>query len=176
MKKKKTFEIFTLFLIGALFFLPFIAADLSVDSSEWYSPALEFIGLGFDSWEMVVVGMMVILIIAAGLYDILALVGLFEDKYVKLIIAAGLGIIAGLLGLVKTIVVYVAGAAATLGAFAIFLEVGIALVIFIGLSIGGKWASKFSAKREAAKAEAQGEKLAGRIKALKKASGAVGED
>lgn len=146
-------------------------SDLTIDGTPinqdtWYGKGFEFLKLG-ETWQQVVIALVILAIIAAGLFDILELVGLFENLAVKLIIAIGLGIVAAITGLIRWLVVWAAGLTATLGAIGIFLEVIIAIVLFIGLSFGGAWAAKFAAKRRAAKAVARGQLFAGNLKGLK---------
>jgi len=131
-------------------------ASVTVDQGTWYFEALKFIGLGFDNWQEIVVGIITFMIIAAGIYDMLQLVSIFDNTYVKLIMAIGIGMIAGIFGLIRMFVMYMGALVATLGAFGIFLEIGITIVIFIGLSFGSMFMAKFAAKRKAAKKLAQG--------------------
>jgi len=124
-------------------------ASVTVDQGTWYFEALKFIGLGFDNWQEIVVGIITFMIIAAGIYDMLQLVSIFDNTYVKLIMAIGIGMIAGIFGLIRMFVMY-------MGALVATLEIGITIVIFIGLSFGSMFMAKFAAKRKAAKKLAQG--------------------
>ena len=165
-EKKGIFKRILSYSFLALMALPFISA---VGEGTWYGDMLSFIGIPMDSWQSAVIGLIVMLIIAAGLYDILELVGIFENIAVKLIISIGLGAIAGISGAIAAIIVYMANLVSTMGAIGIFLEVGVAIIIFIGLSFGSSAAANFAAKRKAAKASAKGIELAGTLQGLKNA-------
>jgi hypothetical protein len=165
-EKKGIFKRILSYSFLALMALPLVSA---VAEGTWYGDMLSFIGIPMDSWQSAVIGLIVMLIIAAGIYDILELIGIFENTIVKLIISIGIGAITGISGGITAIIVYMAGIVANMGAIGIFLEVGVAIIIFIGLSFGSSAAANFSAKRKAAKAQAKGIELAGTLKGLKEA-------
>ncbi len=110
-----------------------------------------------------VIGIIITLIIFAGLYDILELVGIFQTNWVKSVIAIGLGIIAVLIELPLQIATFGAGLASTFGAIGIALEIIIATLIFIGLVIGNTWAAKFAAKRHGQMAKIKAVRASGDV-------------
>ncbi len=102
-----------------------------------------------DSVTDIIVSIIMTLIIFAGLYDIIELVGIFQLQWVKYILAGGISLIGVLFGIPIKLTSWAAGALATFGAAAIFIEIGVVIALFIALSFGGSWAAKFAAKRKA---------------------------
>lgn len=190
MKKEKFSRKLFAFIILGLFLFSFVMAESTfegkldpktgtfflkeVDKNAWYWPAFDFIGLG-ETWQQVIIGLIIIAIIFAGLYDILELTSIFENRWVKFVIAAGLGIIAAITGLVRLFASWAFSIVAGLGTVGIVLEILIAIIIFIGLSFGSAWAAQFAARRRAAKAVAKGTLFAGNLRALKKVAEEAGK-
>jgi len=108
-----------------------------------------FLNIG-PTWKQIIIGLVIILIISAGFYDILGFTLMSNDK-VKVIISIALGLIAALVGLVNSIVTAALSLIVTLGIAGIFLDIGMAVVIFIGLIFASTPIARFAAKREAQK-------------------------
>jgi hypothetical protein len=104
-------------------------------------------------WKEIIISLIVLLIIGAGIYNILELTSLFDIVWVKIIIAAGLGIISALTGWVSSFSVWALELAAAMGTIGIVLEIIIAIAIFIGLIFGSNWVARFAAKRKGQVAE-----------------------
>jgi len=145
-----------------------------VDQGTWYSGIFNFLELG-ETWQQVILGIIIILIIFAGIYDILELVSIFELSWVKYLIAGGLGIAAGIIGLTRIISILLLSLVAGIGAIGIFIEIGVSIVIFILLSFGSGTAARFAARRRAAKAIAKGTLFAGKLRGLKRVADAATE-
>ncbi|MFH1503549.1 MAG: hypothetical protein ABIE36_02740 [Candidatus Diapherotrites archaeon] len=113
--------------------------------------------LGFlnitGTWREVVLGLIVLLIIFAALYDILMLINIFQIKWVKIIIAAGLAIVAALTNVVSKFTLFLLKVAAGFGAIGIFIEIIITIILFVGLAMGSNWIAKWAAKRKGQAAE-----------------------
>jgi hypothetical protein len=121
--------------------------------AQFFARIMAFLGIG-ETWKQIIVGIIVFLIIFAGLRDILTLTSLFEKA--NFIIAFGLAVIAMLSGLVNGIATAMLSLAATLGTLGIVLEIIIAIVIFIGLTVANERISMFAAKKYAVNAKVKG--------------------
>lgn len=122
-------------------------------------------------WKEIIIGLIMLAIIIAALYDILELTSIFESKPVKIIISVGLGLVFALTGLVNNFTIGMISFAAGFGAFAIWVEIMISILIFIGLSIGStfisKWAAKKYANKQLVTAVKSGGEAAGAIRGLR---------
>jgi hypothetical protein len=128
----------------------------------WVASVTSFLGVG-ETWKQVIIGIIIMLIIFAALYDMIELTSIITNNWVIAIIAAGLAIIFALVDIVRTIATWLFTFAATLGAIGIFLEIVISIFIFIGLSFGGNWIARWSAKRQANRTLARGIRNAGKL-------------
>ncbi len=100
------------------------------------------------SWKDIIIGFIVLAIIFAMLFDILTLTSIFSG-WVAGIIAGGLAVIAALTDIIRNITIWFATVFAGLGVAAGFIEIGIALVIFVGLAFGSSRIAIWAAKRRA---------------------------
>jgi hypothetical protein len=133
----------------------------------------DFLGLG-ETWKEIIIGIVIIMILYAGISGILDLTSLFSSSkpWVSATISMGLGIIAALTGLVNRFAIFMLSFAATLGTAGVVIEIVIAIIIFIGMSFGSMWAAKWAAKRYAAQATVKaikgGSEVSNAITELKK--------
>jgi len=109
-----------------------------------------FLNLG-STWRELIISLVVLVIIFAGLYDIIELTSIFSNQWVMYILAGGFAIIFCLTSVVYGIVTRVISIAATVGAAGIVIELIVAVVLFIGLSFGNTFIAKFIAKRKGQK-------------------------
>jgi hypothetical protein len=119
---------------------------------DWLQPIATALSLG-SVWNTFIIGLIIIFILIAGIYDILELTSIFQTPLVKWAISIGLGLIFVLVGLINKITIFMVGLVSGFGAFAIWIEIIIAIVIFIGMIFGGMWAAKWAAKRYAMRAK-----------------------
>jgi len=99
-------------------------------------------------WKDLIISVLVLLIIFAGLYDILTLLSIFPSPWVHIVLAAAISVIAALADGVSGITVWmlkIMGPATTL---AIIIEIAVCIGLFILLSIGNNWAARFALKRK----------------------------
>ena len=120
----------------------------------------DFLNLG-TTWKELIISIIVLVIIFAGLFDMLQLTSIFTNNWVLYVIAGGLSIIACLTTVVRAISTFAIQVASGMGAIGIAIEVIIAVVIFIGLSFGSTRIALWAAKRHAQKAMVQTTKAAG---------------
>jgi hypothetical protein len=125
--------------------------------------------LGFfnltGTWREIILGFLILLIIFAAMYDILQLISIFQSRWVILLIAFAIALAAALTNFVHKMAILLAQILAGLGAAAIFIEILICIVIFVGLSIGSTWIGKWAAKRKGNVEEIKSIKSAGQAKA-----------
>jgi len=159
-------------LILPLFILILLAVNL-ISATTFEQFITDNLGFFGDDLHSILISLIVSLIIFAGIYDILELISILENKWVKIVIASGLGLIAVILQWPVKIAAFIMGFGATFGAIGIALEIVMVTMIFIGLVFGGAWAARLAAKRKAAKAIAKGELFAGKLKGLKKVADAA---
>lgn len=178
--EKEGKKFLVLFLLGVLFLNIIGGVFVSADSHEtpinqgtWYADFFNFLNLG-ENWQALILSIAILLIIYAGVYDILQLVSIFESKWVKVIISVALAFSVALTGGVLAIARFFVGLAATLGVIGIVIEVVIALAIFVGLSWGSGKVAIFAAKRRHGKSIAAGTEFAGNLRALKKVAKVAG--
>ena len=175
-KKRKFFSFFTnnkvapvvlMFVFLALvILLPFMTTGNAVNASVtgrasvidepvsggWLN-AVEWLNLPEPlTWKDLIVFVVVLAIIFVMLYDILSLASIFET-WVSIVIAVGMTIIASLIGFIRIISVWFITIGATMGIAAGFIEIGIAIVIFVGLAFGSSKIAIWAAKRKAQKEE-----------------------
>jgi len=141
--------------------------EITAKVSLWIST---FLNLG-TTYKEFIMGLIVMLIVIAGLYDLLTLTSLFQGKFVKVIIAVGLGVIMALSTLLYQFTLFLLRIAATFGAIGVVIEIIVAIVVFVGISVGSVPLATLAAKRYAAqsaiKAIKGGSNVAGGIKILK---------
>jgi hypothetical protein len=192
-KKGKKFFLFngnvtnlvlTFVFLALVFLLPFMTTGNTVNSSmTGYAPlstsnnvldkpvtwgwlnSVEWLGIG-NTWKELIVYVITLLIIFVMLFDILSLVSIFS-QWVSGVIAGGMAIVAALIGFIRIITTWFITIGATMGVAAGFLEIGVAIVIFVGLIFGSSRIALFAAKRKA-----QREIIAG-IKGASEAEGAI---
>jgi hypothetical protein len=179
MNKQTKKRVFLFLILGAflIYIIPFVSAQetFEIIFDNFKITITEFTeeNIG-DTPKDIIVGLIITLIIFAGLYDMVVIIGLFQHEWVRYTIAGGITLIGIMFGFVRTIVEYGAGFAAALGAIGIILEIVIISVIFIFLVFGAQWASKFAAKRKAglkkAMAIEDSAEIAAGIKKIKAAS------
>ena len=137
-------------------------------SASLDNPAPDFL-ISLTSWlnvgnslREVVIGIIVLLISFAILFDILTLTSIFSP-WVSGILAGGLAIIAALTNVIRMGTLWMATWFAGLGVLAGFIEIGIAIVIFVGLAIGSPVIARFAAKRHANRQVVKSIKKAGDV-------------
>ena len=136
-----------------------VGSSLDNPAPVWITNVTNFLGIG-DTWKQVIIGIIIMLIIFAGFYDILELTSIFSNSWVITLIAAGLAIILALVDVVRQIATLLFTFAATLGAIGIFLEIVVCIIIFIGLTFGGSRIALWAAKRKGQKELIKGIKSA----------------
>lgn len=133
---------------------------------------LEYFGFLGNTLTEIFISLIIALIIFAAVYDMLELTSIFQNDWTQRLIAIGVTVIAVILQWPIIITRWGLDFAAYLGAIGIFLEIVIAIVIFIGLMFGNTWLAKFAVKRKGQVEELKALKGAGRagaaIQALKK--------
>jgi hypothetical protein len=116
-----------------------------IPTNEIVNRVTNFLGFG-ETWKQIVISLVVFLIIFAGLKDLVAFAPLFR-KSTATVIAFGLAIIAILIGLVRSMAVLLLSFAAVLGTLGIIVEIIVAIVIFIGLSIANDKIAEWAVKK-----------------------------
>jgi hypothetical protein len=124
-----------------------IYSETIVDTDHGAGKILGFLNLT-GTWRQIILGILILIVIFAALYDILQLISIFQSRWVMMLIAFALALAAALTNIIHKIAVWMATVAAGLGAAAIFIEIVICLVIFVGLSFGSTWIAKWAAKRK----------------------------
>jgi hypothetical protein len=114
------------------------------------------------SWKDIVIGIIVFIIVFVILFDILTLTSIFSG-WVSGILAGGLTIVAALTNIIRMATLWMATFAAGLGVLAGFIEIGIAIVVFVGLAIGSPVIARFAARRHANKQVVKSIKKAGDV-------------
>ncbi|HPD81497.1 MAG TPA: hypothetical protein PK357_00155 [Candidatus Pacearchaeota archaeon] len=138
--------------------------DRIVNTDEGAGKILGFLNLT-GTWREILLGFLILLIIFAAMYDILQLISIFQSKWVILLIAFAIALAAALTNFVHKMAVLLTQILAGLGAAAIFVEIAICIVIFVGLSFGSTWIGKWAAKRKGNVEEIKAIKSAGQAKA-----------
>lgn len=136
------------FLILGIFALSFAMHMVSADFYEDLGAKL-----GSDQ-KTIILGIIIIAIIFAGMFDILTLVPFFTTPWVKYLIAAGISIAAILLEWPAAISYWGLGLAASFGAAGIFLVIILAVVIFVIAAFAGSKVKIMAARRKAIEDEA----------------------
>lgn len=145
--------------------LDFDAGTGSLDATLpgwWYSISTA-LGLG-ETYGVFFISLIIAAILIVALYDILVMTSIFDEK-VTLVISIGLGLIFILTGMINMITIVMTQVLAGLGAFAIWLEIGLAILIFIGLSIGSGPIQRWAAKRYANRLKVKAMKSSGKVNA-----------
>jgi len=141
----------SLVLVSSLMFVSASVLEEPLPEDGFLIKVARALNLGVN-YNTFFISIIMIAIIILALYEILTLTSLFQDGKVKIIISIGLGFIFVLTGGVNAITKFMVGLLSWAGAFAIWLEIGVSIVIFIGLSIGAgpiqNWANKQYARRE----------------------------
>lgn len=135
-----------------------------INVNQGFGKILGFLNIT-GTWRDVVLGLIILLIIFAAMYDILTLISIFQSKWVKLVIALGLALAAALTNIVYKITLFLLQYAAALGAIGIFIEIVICIIIFVGLAVGSTWIGKWAAKRKGQVAELKAIESSGNAKA-----------
>lgn len=130
---------------------------------------LKFFG---ETPVQIITALIVSLIIMAVFYDIIALIGIIHIEWVQLVVSIGLGLIAVILKWPIKATAWIMSIGAGLGAIGIALEIGIVVVIFIGLVFGSTRVAKFAIKR---KAQAEEIRVTKNVAQAKTAFGALRE-
>jgi hypothetical protein len=157
-KKSLSLILLSLVFVSSLMFVSASVLDEAAPASIVFISQILNLGL---VWKEIIIGLIMLLIIIVALYDILTLTSIFEGKAVKIIISVGLGLVFALTGLVNKFSIGMISFAAGFGAFAIWVEIIIALVMFIGISVGSTFLSMWAAKRYANRALVKSVKAAG---------------
>jgi hypothetical protein len=110
----------------------------------------DFLNLG-STWKEIIISLVVLVIIFAGVFDILELTSLFNNSWVLYVISGGLAVIACLTEGVYNIVNFALRFAAGAGAIGVAVEIVIAIAMFIGLSFGSNFIARWAAKRKGQK-------------------------
>lgn len=172
MEKVLVKRIFLVLIVGFMF-LSFFGGVLGAENplkegpepGEWYTDIL--INLFGETWEMIISALLVLLMITAGVYDILIGFSLFSNKYVQLILALGLGVIAAMSGTIMWISKGLFKLGSALGAGAVLVGVGVPLLVFIVLNvIAFKLVWKLKSARNSAEIEIGAEDTAAAIEGL----------
>ncbi|MCK9568294.1 hypothetical protein M0R72_05075 [Candidatus Pacearchaeota archaeon] len=143
----------SLVFVSSLMFVSAAVLDES-PTSQIVINVTDFFNFG-STWKEIIIGIIITGIMVFALFDILSLTSLFSTP-ANLVISIGLSLIFLLTGMVNKITVFMTQILAGLGAFAIWFEIGISIVIFIGLSVGSgpiqRWAAKMHGNRLKVKA------------------------
>ena len=130
---------------------------------SWLQNISDIFGMG-DTYGVFFISIIIVAILIVALYDILTLTSIF-DKKVSLIIGIGLGLIFMLTGMINGITIWITQFAASLGMWAVWIEIIISIIIFIGLSIGSGPIARFAARRKANIAKVKASESAGIVNA-----------
>lgn len=141
----------------------FYSGDI-VDTDHGAGKILGFLNLT-GTWREIILGFLILLIIFAAMYDILQLISIFQSRWVVLLIAFAIALAAALTNFVHKMAVLLTQILAGLGAAAIFIEILVCIIIFVGLSFGSTWIGKWAAKRKGNVEEIKSIKSAGQAKA-----------
>lgn len=115
-----------------------------------------------NSWKEIIIGLIVLIIVFVILFDILTLTSIFSP-WVSGILAGGLSVIGALTNVIRVVTLWMATWFAGLGVLAGFIEIGIAIVLFVGLAIGSPTIARFAAKRHANRQVVKSIKKAGDV-------------
>lgn len=113
--------------------------------------AMRWLDIG-NTWRDVIVYFIVLAIIFVMLLDMLLLTSIFSG-WVSGVVAAGISIIAVLTNIIRQISIWLITLTAGLGALGGFIEIIIAIVVFIGLALGSPKIALWAARRRAQKEE-----------------------
>jgi hypothetical protein len=138
--------------------------DQIVNTDQGAGKILGFLNLT-GTWRQILLGILILLIIFAAMYDILQLISIFQSRWVILLIAFAIALAAALTNFVHKMAVLLTQILAGLGTAAIFIEIAICIIIFVGLSFGSTWIGKWAAKRKGNVEEIKSIKSAGQAKA-----------
>ena len=135
-------------------------------------------GAGYNGASEIIIFIATWFIMLLVIKDLITIFSTFEEA-VSWVVAAGLMIIIGQLGWILGLATWFASLAAIIGAFAIWAEIIIVLVVAFGVAFGAQWAAKWAAKRkfarQAAKADVGALETADAIEHLRKVEGAFGK-
>jgi hypothetical protein len=102
------------------------------------------------TWKEFIVFIVTIAILFTMLFDMLSLISIFSG-WASGVIAGGMTIVASLVGFVRVITTWFITIGATMGIAAGFIEIGVSIVIFVGLVFGSSVIARFAAKRKGQK-------------------------
>jgi len=152
-KKSLSLVLLSLIFVSSLMFVSAASLD-DAPKSQIIIDVTSFLNLG-SAWKEIIIGIIILAIIVFALFDILSLTSLFSAP-ANLVISIGLGLIFLITGMVNGFTLFMTQLLAGLGAFAIWFEIGISLLIFIGLSMGSgpiqRWAARMHGNRLKVKA------------------------
>lgn len=142
----------SLFLLLTLGFLGFVSSlqiqGTPVPQDTLYAGAFNFFDLG-ETWTEVVIGIIIVIIIAAALYDILGLTA-FRSTPVRVIIGLGVALITSMLGLIRAIIAWAFAISGGIVGLGIAIVIIIAAVAFVLIHFG---VSRLAASMIRARAE-----------------------
>jgi len=117
-----------------------------ISSSFFGTTPKDDLSLG-NTYKDLIIAFLVLLILFAGLYDLLTFLSSGLSEWVHILIAAAISIISALSGVVTFIVVWAVQFAGKLATWGIIIEIIICIIIFVLLSFGNTWAAKLAIKR-----------------------------
>ncbi len=162
-KKILSLILLSLVLVSSLMFVSAASALENSPKSQIVVVIVDFLNLG-STWKEIIIGIILLAIIAFALFDILSITSLFSTP-ANLVISIGLGLIFLISGMVNSLTIFMSQLLAGLGAFAIWFEIGFAIVIFIGLSIGSGPIQKWAAERHASRLQVKAMESANTVNA-----------
>ena len=185
-KKRKFFSFFTknkvapvvlaFVFLALVILLPFFTTGNAVNSSITgranfldnpasikILPIISWLDIG-NTWRDIIVYIIVLAIIFSILLDILLITSLFSG-WVCFVIAIGFSIIGSLVGLIRQISVLAITISAGAGIVAGFIEIIVAIVVFVGLVFASQPIARFAARRKAQAEEIRAIGGAGKVKA-----------
>lgn len=158
-------RIFSLTVLLAFIFISFVIGVTGFVSAQ-EGPSgrtagiLDFLGIGgvTGTWTEVIVGILIIIIIVAALYDILGIFTAFESRAVKILISVSVALISTMTGLVRTFSKWafaLAGGATSLG-ISILIIAAVAAFVLVHFGSSG-----LARRMIAGRAEIRGARAAG---------------
>lgn len=171
--KRKTAPVVLAFVFLALaILLPFFTTGNAVNSSISgqasfldnpvsikFPDAMNWLNVG-NTWKDVIVYIIILGLIFVMLLDILLLTSIFSE-WACFFIAVGFSIIGALTNVIRQISIWVITIAAGLGVVAGFVEIIVAIVVFIGLVFASPKIAEFAARRKAQAVKIRSIKSAG---------------
>jgi len=121
--------------------------------------AMNWLNIG-NTWKDVIVYIIILGLIFVMLLDILLLTSIFSE-WASFFISVGFSIIAALTNVIRQISIWVITIAAGLGVVAGFIEIIVAIVVFVGLVFASPKIAEFAARRKAQAVKIRSIKSAG---------------